>query len=248
MPGAGRGGPHGSRVVTDQAHSTHRTRRSPAGSPPRARRAGQSTACRRSRARATRSSPGPPRAPDRTEAPGDRLSQDARILLWRRCGPPPVRRCTRLRAEEGRQHPDRHLPRIRRLRNGHSRHPVGASVAKRATRFVPKLASCPSPAHVDRTASPHPRPPANPGPVPGVDGLFLATGHEGLGTTLAPISGQLTAQAITWPAHHPPPHPFLTRPLRRRPPPRPFHRSTSRAGHGPTSALLTAARQRPWRK
>ena len=35
------------------------------------------------------------------------------------------------------------------------------------------------------------------GPVPEVPGLYLATGHEGLGITLAPISGLLTAQALT---------------------------------------------------
>ena len=34
------------------------------------------------------------------------------------------------------------------------------------------------------------------GPCPGVDGLWLATGHEGLGISLAPMTGKLLAQQI----------------------------------------------------
>lgn len=35
------------------------------------------------------------------------------------------------------------------------------------------------------------------GPVPEIPGLHLAAGHEGLGITLAPVTGELVAQAIT---------------------------------------------------
>jgi len=35
------------------------------------------------------------------------------------------------------------------------------------------------------------------GPVPSAPGLYMAAGHEGLGITLAPITGELVAQAIT---------------------------------------------------
>ena len=35
------------------------------------------------------------------------------------------------------------------------------------------------------------------GQVPQVEGLYLAAGHEGLGTTMAPITGQLICQALT---------------------------------------------------
>jgi D-amino-acid dehydrogenase len=34
------------------------------------------------------------------------------------------------------------------------------------------------------------------GPVPGVDGLFVATGHAMLGLTLGPITGRLIAECV----------------------------------------------------
>ncbi len=66
----------------------------------------------------------------------------------------------------------------------------------RAARYAPALADAP----IVRTWAglrPYSKD-GNPwiGPWPGVDGLWFATGHEGLGITLAPITGELIAQMI----------------------------------------------------
>src|SRR5699024_9719421 len=34
------------------------------------------------------------------------------------------------------------------------------------------------------------------GPVPGIDGIYLAAGHEGDGVALAPITGKIMAQIV----------------------------------------------------
>ncbi len=73
---------------------------------------------------------------------------------------------------------------------------IGAAVAKRAARFVPALANV-RVLRIWTGLRPH-TPDHLPilGPVPGVEGLYLATGHEGLGTTMAPITGLLISQSI----------------------------------------------------
>ena len=67
---------------------------------------------------------------------------------------------------------------------------------ERAVRFVPALAG----ARLTRTWAGL-RPFTTDGlpiigPVPEVPGLFMAAGHEGLGITLAPMTGELIAQAV----------------------------------------------------
>lgn len=47
------------------------------------------------------------------------------------------------------------------------------------------------------------------GPVPGVHGLHIAAGHEGLGITLAPITGRLIAQSIARTKPEIDPRPYL---------------------------------------
>ncbi|MCA8975916.1 MAG: FAD-binding oxidoreductase [Planctomycetes bacterium] len=47
------------------------------------------------------------------------------------------------------------------------------------------------------------------GPWPGLEGLWIATGHEGLGITLAPITGLLLAQQIAGQATEIDHHPYL---------------------------------------
>ncbi|MBI3976594.1 MAG: FAD-binding oxidoreductase [Chloroflexi bacterium] len=73
---------------------------------------------------------------------------------------------------------------------------VAAILAQRAKRLVPHLAGV----RVLRAYTglrPH-TPDHLPiiGPVEGVEGFYVATGHEGLGTTLAPITGELIRQCV----------------------------------------------------
>jgi sarcosine oxidase subunit beta len=67
----------------------------------------------------------------------------------------------------------------------------------RAARYVPSLRD----ALIVRTWSglrPYPRDKFPlVGPLPGIPGYFVASGHEGLGITLAPITGQLVAEMVT---------------------------------------------------
>ena len=79
----------------------------------------------------------------------------------------------------------------------------------RAQRYAPGLAAAPivrtwvglRPYAIDK----HPLI----GPWPGLAGLWVAAGHEGLGITLAPITGQLLAQQITGAATTIDPTPYL---------------------------------------
>ena len=67
---------------------------------------------------------------------------------------------------------------------------------RRAVRFVPALADAPL---VRTWAGLRPWSPDRlplVGPVPGRPGLWLASGHEGLGLTLAPITGEIIAGAL----------------------------------------------------
>jgi glycine/D-amino acid oxidase-like deaminating enzyme len=78
---------------------------------------------------------------------------------------------------------------------------VAQAIAARAVRYLPPLAA--------RTAirayaglrpwSPDHLPLI--GPVDGVSGLYLATGHEGAGIGLAPVTGEVIARWLTDPAH-----------------------------------------------
>ncbi|HLU39408.1 MAG TPA: FAD-dependent oxidoreductase, partial [Planctomycetota bacterium] len=67
----------------------------------------------------------------------------------------------------------------------------------RAARYVPSLRS----ASIVRTWAglrPYPRDKMPLiGPIPGAPGCFVASGHEGLGITLAPITGKLIAELVT---------------------------------------------------
>jgi sarcosine oxidase subunit beta len=74
---------------------------------------------------------------------------------------------------------------------------VGAAVARRGARFFPALANV-RVLRVWTGLRPH-TPDHLPiiGPAPGVEGFFIATGHEGLGTTLSPITGKLISEAVT---------------------------------------------------
>ena len=73
---------------------------------------------------------------------------------------------------------------------------VAQLLVERATRFVPAVASstvtavraCARP--VTRDALPLL------GPVPGIDGLFVAAGHGPYGITLGPASGRIAADAV----------------------------------------------------
>jgi glycine/D-amino acid oxidase-like deaminating enzyme len=78
------------------------------------------------------------------------------------------------------------------------------AIAGRAVRFLPSLAGKPvirsyaglrpwSPDHLPAI-----------GPVAGVPGFYVATGHEGAGICLAPITGQLIAAWITGSNEMPP--------------------------------------------
>ena len=81
-----------------------------------------------------------------------------------------------------------------------SRDTFGASVrdlTARALRFVPGLATVPV-AQVwsgVRPVTPHGDPVI--GPVPGVEGLWVAAGHGGLGVMLAPATGRMLAEYLT---------------------------------------------------
>jgi len=73
---------------------------------------------------------------------------------------------------------------------------IGA-IASEAARLAPKLADL----HVIRCFAGL-RPCSGDGlpllgPVPGVEGLFVATGHEGDGVALAPVTGELVADGLT---------------------------------------------------
>jgi glycine/D-amino acid oxidase-like deaminating enzyme len=74
--------------------------------------------------------------------------------------------------------------------------PVMQAIAARAVRFLPRLAQTSiirgyaglrpwSPDHLPLV-----------GPVESVPGLYLATGHEGAGIGLAPVTGQIVADWI----------------------------------------------------
>ena len=73
---------------------------------------------------------------------------------------------------------------------------VVATLAARAKRLVPKLANV-RVLRVWAGLRPH-TPDHLPiiGPVQEVGGFFVATGHEGLGTTLAPITGKLITECV----------------------------------------------------
>jgi len=81
---------------------------------------------------------------------------------------------------------------------------VVQAIARRAVRFLPKLTGMSiirsyaglrpwSPDHLPLI-----------GPVAKAPGFYLATGHEGAGICLAPITGQLISQWLTAPAELPP--------------------------------------------
>ena len=76
--------------------------------------------------------------------------------------------------------------------------PAGlASIAAEARRLAPGLAGL----HIIRSFSG--LRPASPdglplvGPFPGAEGLFVATGHEGDGVALAPVTGEIVAEGLT---------------------------------------------------
>jgi glycine/D-amino acid oxidase-like deaminating enzyme len=73
---------------------------------------------------------------------------------------------------------------------------VAPQLRERGARFLPALAEAPlGPLRAcARPASPDGRPLL--GPVPGIDGLHLATGHGAWGVTLAPASAALVAGAV----------------------------------------------------
>ena len=52
-------------------------------------------------------------------------------------------------------------------------------------------------AHVGGPAAVYARRPSPPGPAPGVDGLVLATGHDGSGIGMSPVSARMVAASIT---------------------------------------------------
>lgn len=71
------------------------------------------------------------------------------------------------------------------------------AIALRAIRFFPKLIDLKA---IRTYAGLRPYSPDHLpiiGPVPGIEGFYLATGHEGAGICLAPITGQLIAQWVS---------------------------------------------------
>jgi len=74
---------------------------------------------------------------------------------------------------------------------------VSAAIAARAIRFFPSLAGLRS---IRTYAGLRPFSPDHLpliGPIPGTEGLYVATGHEGAGIGLAPATGRLIAQWVT---------------------------------------------------
>ena len=72
---------------------------------------------------------------------------------------------------------------------------VVQAIAARAIRFLPRLAQA-SIIRSMRLAALEPGSPAAVGPVAAAPGFYLATGHEGAGIGLAPVTGQLIADWI----------------------------------------------------
>ncbi|MHB1162198.1 MAG: NAD(P)/FAD-dependent oxidoreductase, partial [Chloroflexota bacterium] len=74
---------------------------------------------------------------------------------------------------------------------------VAAAITARALRFFPSLGELRSIRNYAglRPFSPDHLPLI--GPMPGAEGFYLATGHEGAGIGLAPATGRLIAQWVT---------------------------------------------------